>query len=189
MIPLPPRRNFTPVPLSWFEFGDGDGGTAAVVGFGVDSIDERVRGEEFGEAAAEGAGAVSVDDADAGLAGEGSFVEKFIDAAGRFFDGGADDVDFVGGGFVAGLCMDGDIAGAGGSGVGPRLCGGGRFGFEADDIGERDAHTKRAGFDFGAAAVVAAENKRLLVAFHGDTGAGGERGGLDRLERGFDLRA
>ena len=39
-----------------------------------------MRFQEFGEAAAEGAGAVTVDDAHARSIGEGGFVEKFVDA-------------------------------------------------------------------------------------------------------------
>ena len=78
----------------------------------VDFLDERMRGEKFGKAAAKGACAVAVDDADGWLAGEGGLVDEFVDAAGGFFDRGADYVDFFGGGLVAWLRVNGDAAGA-----------------------------------------------------------------------------
>jgi hypothetical protein len=56
--------------------------------------------EELGETLSESAGSVAVDYADAGAICQGGFVEEFVDAAGGFFDGGADDVDFIGRGIV-----------------------------------------------------------------------------------------
>jgi hypothetical protein len=64
-------------------------------GFVVNAFHEGMAGEEFSEATAQGAGAVSVDDADGGLGIEGGVVEEFVNASGGFFDGEADDVDFV----------------------------------------------------------------------------------------------
>ena len=96
------------------EFGDGDSGAAAVFGFVAGAFDERVGREEFGEAAAKGAGAMAVDDTDARLARDGGFVEELVDAASGFLDGAADHVDFSRGAgrFAARARMDGDSAGA-----------------------------------------------------------------------------
>ena len=82
---------------------DGDGLAAAVVGFVGDALDERVGGEEFGEAAAEGSGAVTVNDANAEFSGDGGLVEEFVDEAAGFLEALADYVDVVGGGGVGGL--------------------------------------------------------------------------------------
>ena len=49
--------------------------------------------EEFADAAAEDAGAVAVDDADAGKAGEEGAVEILLQLFGGFVDGAADEVD------------------------------------------------------------------------------------------------
>ena len=62
--------------------GFGDGG---YVGVGL---------EEVADAAAEDAGAVAVDDADAGEAGEEGAVEIVLQLFGGFVDGAADEVDF-----------------------------------------------------------------------------------------------
>ena len=75
-----------------------------------DPLDERVRRQEFGEAATERTGAVAVNDADTRFAGERGSVEELVHAARGFFDGAADDVDFVGGGFLGGLRMHCDVA-------------------------------------------------------------------------------
>jgi hypothetical protein len=80
------------------QFYDSDGFAAAFFGFGGVGGDERVGAEKFGEATAEGAGAVAVDDANGGEVSEGGVVEEFVDVFGGLFDGLANDVDFVGGG-------------------------------------------------------------------------------------------
>ena len=66
---------------------DSDGFAAAFFGFGGVGGDEGVRAEELGEAAAEGAGAVAVDDADGGKVGESGIVEEFVDVFRGLFDG------------------------------------------------------------------------------------------------------
>jgi len=67
-----------------------------------------MRLEGFTEATAKSARAVAVDDADAGLAGQGSLIEEFVHAASGFFDRETDHVDFVGGSALARLGMDRD---------------------------------------------------------------------------------
>ncbi len=49
--------------------------------------------EELADAAAKDAGAVAVDDADAGQTGEKGSVEVFLELFGSFVDGAADEVD------------------------------------------------------------------------------------------------
>ena len=69
------------------QFYNGDGFAAAVVGFGGGAGDERMGRKELGEALSKGTGSVAVDYADARAICQGRFVEKFVDAAGGFFDG------------------------------------------------------------------------------------------------------
>src|ERR1700744_575235 len=102
-----------------------------------------MRREELGETLSEGAGSVAVDYADAGTICQGGFVEEFVDAAGGFFDGGADDVDFVAGRIFGWLRGDGDVEACrrGGSCSRSR-----RRAFNAGDLIDGDFHAKRAGF-------------------------------------------
>ena len=67
----------------------------------------------------------------------------------------ADYVDFFGGGLVAWLGVDGDAAGA--CDVARDAFRGSGAGINSDNVGERNFHAHGAGFDFGVAAVVAAE--------------------------------
>jgi hypothetical protein len=64
--------------------------------------------KELGQAFAQRAGSVTVDYAHALAVCQGGFVEKFVDAAGGFLDGGTDYVDFVGRGGFAWARGDGD---------------------------------------------------------------------------------
>ncbi len=107
--------------------------------------------EEFADAAAEDAGTVSVDDADAGEAGQEGAVEIFFEIFGGFVDGAADEVDFhahvVGVGAGNGDLYTLLLAG-GGEGIGP-FCGLGAAG--AKDLGDvvaLDAHFDGAESDF-----------------------------------------
>lgn len=167
---------------SIFQVNDGDGGAAAVLSLGVDFRDERMRGKEFGEAAAKSAGAVSVNDAHLRKASERGGIEKFIDASRSFFHGVANDVDFVGGRLVGGSGSDGNAALR--SGCGTRR----RAGFDAEDVGERNFHAHRAGLNFGEVQMAAAENDGLFHSADANALAFDEQFGFDGFGN-FDERA
>src|SRR2546427_5796554 len=63
--------------VSGAQFYYRDGVAAALFSFARVTFHERMRGEEFTEATAKSARTVAVGDADAGLAGQGGFVEEF----------------------------------------------------------------------------------------------------------------
>ncbi|HEY2343610.1 MAG TPA: hypothetical protein VGH90_11290 [Chthoniobacteraceae bacterium] len=130
---------------------------------------------------------MTVDDPDGGLAGEGGLIDKFVDAAGGFFDRGADYVDFFGGGLIARLRVHGDAAGARdvSRGAFRRLC----AGINSDDVGQGNLHAHGAGFDFCGTAVVAAEQERLLESLYDDALTRGKKAGFDRLRRALRLNA
>ena len=110
---------------------------------------------------------MAVDYADAGAICQGGFVEEFVDAIGGFFDGGADDVDFIACGIVGGLRRDCYVE--------ARRRGGrrsGRGAFDAGDLIDSDFHAERAGFDFGGVAVDATQYYRLAETADADFGAG-----------------
>jgi hypothetical protein len=125
-----------------------------------------MRFQEFGQAATEGAGAVTVDDADAGAIGEGSFVEEFVDTRSGFFDGHADDVKFAGGGTFAGSGSDGDVGALASAG-----CFTGGLAFDGGDFVDGDFHAQRASFDFGGGPIDAAEDHGLVETADAKTSA------------------
>src|ERR1700747_1175551 len=86
-----------------FQLGDCDRRATVVFGFVANAFDQRVRREKFGQAAPERTRPMAMNDADARLSRECSFVNEFVHAARGLFHGAADDIDFVGGGLVARL--------------------------------------------------------------------------------------
>ena len=109
----------------------------------MDFLDQRMRGEEIRQAAAERACAVAVDYAQAGkIASECGVVQEFLEAAGGFLHCAADHVDFIRGGFLAGLGVDRYPAGVG---RWSRSCRAGRgLVLDSQDVGERNFHSQRA---------------------------------------------
>src|ERR1700693_5237640 len=102
--------------------------------------------QEFGEAAAEGAGAVAMDEAHLRGTGESGLIEEFVHAARGFFDGAADQVDFLAGRFGRRLRADGDASRQ-------DVLSWGFLAYDRGNVGERDFHSQRAGFDFSAVVV------------------------------------
>ena len=83
----------------FFQFNDSNRVATAISGFGANRFDQRMRPQKLGEAAAERACAVAVDQAHLGRTCERCLIEKFIDAARGFFDRASDEVNFFAGGF------------------------------------------------------------------------------------------
>ena len=104
---------------------------------------------------------MAVNDADTGLIVQRGGIDELVDARGGFFDGASDYIYFFDGGLIGGLGLHGDSAACGCY----RVRGFRRWGFDAENIFERDFHAHWAGFDFCGASVHAAENYGLLHAF------------------------
>ena len=90
---------------------------------------------------------------------QSSLIDELVHAAGGFFYGAADHVDFLGGGLVAWLRVNGDPAAALRRSGRPfrRTC----IALDADDIGQRNLHPHGSGFDFGDAPIMAAKHDGL----------------------------
>src|ERR1700733_10951042 len=158
------------------QFYNGDGFAAAVVGFGGGTRDQRMRREELGKALAEGTGSVAVDYADTRAICQGRFVEELIDAAGGFFNGRTDDVNFVASGIFGRLRSNGYVQARWRRGGGSR-----RRTFDAGDLIDGDFHAEGAGFDFGGVAVDAAQDDGLAEAADANFSAGLKAGCARRV--------
>src|ERR1700676_2715323 len=81
---------------------------ATILGFKANRFNQGMRFQEFGETTAQSSGAVAVDDADLRRAGKRGLIEKFVHSARAFFDGAADQINFLAGGFGGGLSANSD---------------------------------------------------------------------------------
>src|ERR1700675_2153654 len=84
-----------------FQLGDCDRGATVVFGFVANALDQRVRSEKFGQAAAERTGPMAMNDANARLPRERSFVNEFVHSARGLFHGAADAIHLAGGRLAA----------------------------------------------------------------------------------------
>ena len=99
-------NQITPLPCCeqlFLQFDDGDRLSAAIFGFGADDFDQRMRFQKFGEASAQRAGAVAVDQAHLRGTRERGLIEKLVHAARGFLDRAANEIDFSPAGFGGGL--------------------------------------------------------------------------------------
>src|SRR5215203_4813696 len=76
------------------QLDDGGAGAALILGGELEACDVRVVAEQFGDGAAQGAGAVAVDDADVRVALQEGFVEEAVYLVARVVGGLADKVKF-----------------------------------------------------------------------------------------------
>jgi len=104
---------------------------------------------------------MTVDHADTLAIGEGGFIEELVNALGRFFYRGADNVDLVGAA-LGRLRRDGNVL-PGNSASFHRGCS-----FECNDLVDANFHAQRAGFDLGRRSVKTPQDDRLVESANAD---------------------
>src|SRR5271155_3599620 len=112
MSRLQPCRSFLNTIRLRIQFGHRDRCAASIFLLGVNAGDERVRRQVFGEAPAQSPGAMAVNDSNAEKIAQSGLINELVHAAGGFFYGTANHVDFLGGWLVAWLRVNRDPAAA-----------------------------------------------------------------------------